>query len=311
MKEFIVSKDFNDTRLDRFVQKACRDIPKGAIQKLLRKGEIKINGKKAPAEAKIKEGDVIRVYAKTDDFKLKVARGLPKLKVIYEDENIVAINKEPYLPVQLGQDIVDCVTERLKNYLRKEIEASNGLFIPGVVGRLDTNTSGIVLAGKTPDATRHLEELNRDSKIEKIYVALVKGTFPKSLKATHYAIKNVIDNKMILSETEKEGSVKMVTAFECIDSVNGYSLVRAKLITGKTHQIRSQLAFLDFPIIGDAKYGDRITNQRTYTECGLNRQFLHAYEVKFNLWYDIGDVRIRCEIPKDLKDCLNLFEMAL
>ena len=306
MKQFTITEDFSGMRLDRFIKKACPEIGKNTAQKMIRKGDAKVNGKKASADCILNTGDTVKIYVREDAVKtLEINFELPDPEVIYEDELIMAVNKPPYLPSQPSSKGEDSVSERVKKYLADDIKAYDGLFSPGTANRLDTNTSGIVLAGKTPQAQRELSSLIASNKIDKVYTALVYGHFPGKMKVSDYAVKNTSSNLMTVYDEPVEGSVSMVSVFEPVEYIGEYTLLRAKLITGRTHQIRAQLSHLGYPVVLDRKYCDSTRNDRFRQSYGLNRQFLHCSEVSFKIWYDSSILKITCDLPEDLADVIG------
>ncbi len=132
----------------------------------------------------------------------------------------------------------------------------DGAFAPGAVGRLDTNTSGLVLFAKTPAAAAALSALSRSGKITKKYYVLVRGEFAQKEKSTHWAVKDAAINKMSVFDEKAPGRLEMTTVYEPLVTKGGVTLLSALLITGRTHQIRAQLAHMGFPVAGDMKYGD-------------------------------------------------------
>ncbi len=307
MEELTVRKEFEDMRLDRFISKAYSDLPKAAIQKLIRTGSIRVNGKKVPANARLCTGDIVGMKTKEQRQQLPEKKELPPPEIIYENSLLLAVNKPAGLITHPDGKKEDSLTDRIVMYLYDDIKQYNGMFIPGVVNRLDINTSGIVLAPKTPDAAKKMNALMRKNKFEKHYLTLVKGVFPERIKATHFAEKDRAHNKMILSDNPTEHSVEMISVFDPIETKNGYTLLSARLITGRTHQIRAQLSALGYPVVGDMKYGDAETNRVFAERYGLRRQFLHCYSVSFPTWTDGGNFRVLCKPPEDLRRTLDAF----
>ncbi|NLW69907.1 MAG: RluA family pseudouridine synthase [Eubacteriaceae bacterium] len=299
MIELVVSQDYSGSRLDRFLTKNT-DLPHGALQRLIRKGDVKLNGKKANANSSVTAGDIIRIYAA--DVKgrsVEFMEGLPLPEVIYEDDFILAVNKPPLLASQPNERGGDCLSERIKLYLKDIVISSGGSYVPGVINRLDMNTSGIVLCAKTPKAARELSALIAEGKIQREYIAIVKGELTKTIKAIHYALPDEAHNKMLLSDSPSENSQRMESVFAPIKSAGGYTAVKAMLITGKKHQIRAQLAQLGYPVVGDMKYGV------SGIELGMKRQALHCYMLGLTLWYDSSRLKLVCDLPRDMGEGLR------
>ncbi len=294
-KEITVTKEYSGTRIDRFVGKYYPTLPKGMIQKMLRKGDIRLNGKKTTGEVRVEENDVVRVFTIDEEKKIKVREDVGDIDVIYEDESLICVSKPAGLVTHPDGKHSDSLSERLIKYLYSE--NNSGIYTAAPLNRLDYNTSGIVLAAKTPDYARVLAESISQNRVVKEYIAIVKGQMQGKRKITTYAVKDESKNKMILSDEEKSGSVKMISIFEGIESHDGYSLVKCRLITGKTHQIRSQLEYIGFPILGDVKYFTDESKALSGT-LGIRRQMLHCYKVTVPT--DFDTVKVFCPPTGDM-----------
>ncbi|MBO4359545.1 MAG: RluA family pseudouridine synthase [Eubacteriaceae bacterium] len=302
MIEISVDRDYDGMRLDRFIQKAA-GLGRNTAQKLLRKGEVRINGIRSEAGTLLKEGDTVRIYGAEEKKAPAVSfdESLGGVDVLYEDEFILAVNKPAYLPTQPMKGSRDCLSERVKNHLKPVVEEYGGRFIPAPVNRLDFETSGTVLCGKTPAAARALSEMLREERIEKHYTALCSGKLEKTLRLEDWAAKDSSKNRMVIYPERREGTSRMLGIYRGIGTCREMSLVDAKLITGKTHQIRVQLANTGYPLINDYKYGNRRVNDAFREEYGVERLLLHCSEVSFSLWYAPGSIRICCELPEEMK----------
>lgn len=305
MRELTVGTEYTDMRLDRYISKACKEISKMSIQKMIRIGRIKVNGTKVKSDTHLTAGDKVSIYIAEKPVAETIKKDLPKPDILYEDAYFIAVNKPAGLIVHPDGKKEDSLTERIISYLHDELRQYDNMFVPGVINRLDTNTSGIVLTPKTPASSKALNELMQKNKITKKYLVLVKGIFPKRIKAVHYANKDIQSNKMELSDVPLKNSEEMISIFDPIESKNGCTLISAQLITGKTHQIRAQLGKLGYPVAGDIKYGDPAFNKIMNLSYGLNRQFLHCFYISFPLWTDYSTIKILCNPPSDLQKVLN------
>ena len=294
-KEITVTKEYSGTRIDRFVGKYYPTIPKGMIQKMLRKGDIRLNGKKTSGEIRVEENDVVRVFTYDEEKKITVRQDVGSLDVIYEDESLICMSKPAGLVTHPDGKHDDSLSERLIKYLYSD--GYDGVYTASPLNRLDYNTSGIVLAAKTPDYARVLAASIAKDNVTKEYITVVKGEFTGKRKITSYATKDETRNKMLLSELETPGSVKMVSVFEGIESVDGYSVVKCRLITGKTHQIRSQLEYIGFPILGDVKYCTD-ESKAISKKLGIKRQMLHCCKVTVPT--DFDTVKVFCPPTEDM-----------
>ena len=299
MKEIIVNSEFYGSRLDRFICKNYKHLSKMTVQKMIRIGKIKVNRKKTSADYRLGENDIINLFI-NDEVEHKKPKKMPPPDIVYEDDYILAINKASGILIHPDGKKEDSISERVEYYLSDVIEKFNGSFIPGVVNRLDYNTSGIVLSPKSPTASRELNALMQKGKITKKYYTLVRGQFKEKKRAVHYAVKDEEKNKMLLFDAPKNGAVEMISIFEPIKILENTTLLSVQLITGRTHQIRSQLANLGYPVAGDMKYGNATFNDEMYKKYKLKHQFLHCYEISFNYWVDHSAIRLFCDLPEEL-----------
>lgn len=279
--------------------------------KMLRKKNIKLNGKKADGKEKVKDGDVITLFLaddtiakfqKTDDLLNQLPMNSPaennsqkaadnnrrtvsnakkvSLSIIYEDEDIILMNKPAgILSQKAGKDDISINEEMIAYCLEKGLVTKDELRIrkPSVCNRLDRNTTGLLAAGVTIKGLTFLSELFRDRNLDKYYYTIVKGEMKKGMHLKGYLNKNTKTNQVTVTAKKKsEEDSYIETAYEPVKTGNGYTLLKVKLITGKTHQIRAHLAFSGYPVIGDEKYGDHKVNQYWRKEAGLKNQLLHS-----------------------------------
>ena len=334
-------------RLDKYLMKFLKEAPASFIYKMLRKKNIVLNGRKAAGSEFLKEDDEIKLflsddtvvkfggkvissktadreYEATAEDELEVQAdntlydSLKNLgweydepKVIYEDRDIIILNKPVNVLSQIAKLGDVSMNEWLISYLIKSgsISANDLLTVkPAVVNRLDRNTSGIILAGKTLTGLRFLSDIIKTRKIEKYYLTIVKGEMKENITAEAYLLKNDSHNTVKIYKEKVQGAEYIKTAYEVLKATSGHSLLRVKLITGKSHQIRAHLSFLGYPVIGDGKYGLKSENT-TYRRMGLNSQFLHSYEIKFpevegDFSYLSGK-SFKADLPERLKSVAN------
>ena len=275
-------------RLDKFLRKLLKDVPLSAIFRALRKGDVKVNGKKGKEKYSLLEGDIVEIKYisskkenKEDKFQLVNSSSL---KVTYEDENLLLIEKWPGVLVHSDKKNGDAtLTDYVLSYLHKKgdyIPEKELTFTPASCNRLDRNTSGIVFFGKNFESLKLLNEMIRERKISKYYTALVKGRI-KDGKYEAYITKDEENNTATVFETEKRNTKKIAMDVKTVETNGAYSLIEIDLLTGKSHQLRAHLAFLGNAIIGDPKYGDKRLNSFFENKYGLNYQFLYAYKVIF------------------------------
>lgn len=289
MREFTVSSKNEDVRLSRFIEKAAPSLPKSAMYRAIRTKKIKLNGKRCKPDDRLHEGDIVQMWIDDSSFE---SRSLPdfmraskNLEIIYEDENAALL----YKPAGLNShpsagEYNDNLIARFLRYLyeKGEYVPSEDIFTPALCNRLDRNTSGIVVAGKSHEAVNAVNSLIRDGNIIKTYLAVTAFRPPADGTYTAYLRKDGKRNIVTVRDDEAEGWQEIVTGFRTLDSRNGLWLLECTLFTGRTHQIRAHLSHLNAPILGDTKYGDSRMNSRY----GVNRQLLTAYSISFPETYE-------------------------
>lgn len=296
MKELTIQHNDAGQRLDRFLAKAVPLLPASLAQKYIRIKRIKLNGARAERDTRLKEGDVLQLYIndeffdkpREDNAYLTVAS--PKLNIVYEDDQILLVDKRPGLAVhphdgaEYGRTLID----HIQAYLYQKHEwspRSENSFTPALCNRIDRNTGGIVIAAKTAEALRVMNQKIKDREMDKRYLAIVEGTpKPKEGSLKGYLFKDAKQNRVFVTDTPQPGSKSCQTDYRILSSANGLSLVECKLITGRTHQIRAQFAHAGHPLLGDGKYGklDKRFNR--------NYQALYSYRLRFDFTTDAGSL---------------------
>ncbi|GIM29540.1 pseudouridine synthase [Clostridium polyendosporum] len=274
-------------RLDKFLRKLLKDVPLSAIFKALRKGDIRINGKKEKEKYSLQEGDIVEIryiqskQEKNEKFQMVDSSSL---MITYEDENMVLVEKWPGVLVHSDKKNGEpTLTDYVLSYLHRKgdyVPEQEVTFTPAPCNRLDRNTSGVVFYGKNFESLKLLNELIRERKIKKYYIALVKGRIKDKVYEAYIA-KDDENNISNVFETKGPNTKKISMEVKTLQSNGAFSLVEIELITGRSHQLRAHLAYLGHPIIGDPKYGDKKMNSFFDNKFGLNYQFLYAYKVIF------------------------------
>ena len=298
MKEFIIQKNEENQRFDKYLKKLLPNATTSFLYKMMRKKNIVINKKKVEGNEKLVAGDVVSIFLSDETFnkfhvnleELKKeynalkALTLNGLKVVYEDDEMLIADKPYNMLSQKASDKDLSANEYLLGYMINKGELSFEefqTFRPSVVNRLDRNTTGLLLFGKTLNALQQLGEGIRERSIEKYYRAVVAGEWKEELNLKGYLLKDEKINKVSYHKEQVEGSDYIETGVKPIVSKNGLTLVEIHLITGKTHQIRLHLSTIGHPILGDMKYGDSKINKRYYESHKVNHQLLHAYRLEF------------------------------
>lgn len=289
MKEFTIGKNDSGQRLDRFVGKAVPLLPESLLQKYIRLKRIKVNGRGSKRDCRLNEGDIISLYINDEFFEtpreenayLKV--GSPKLEIVYEDENILLADKKPgVLCHSAGTWDYNTLIAHIQAYLAKKGEwdpKRENSFTPALCNRIDRNTGGIVIAAKNAESLRILNEKIRDREIEKYYLCAVQGRpKPSEGRLENFLFKDASKNQVFIKKKNEPGARTAITEYRVLRSAGGLSLVECRLLTGRTHQIRAQMAYAGYPLLGDGKYGVEKLN-RSYREKG---QALYSYKLVFD-----------------------------
>jgi 23S rRNA pseudouridine955/2504/2580 synthase len=295
MKEFIIGKNDSGQRLDRFTSKASPMLSASLTQKYIRIKRIKVNGKGAKRDYKLNEGDTVQMYVNDEYFEAPGEENAyatiadPSLEIIYEDENILLINKPPGVLCHSdsGYDRASIVS-RVQAYLYQKGEwrpREENAFAPSLCNRIDRNTSGIVLAAKNAEALRVLNDKIKLQEIDKYYLAAVFGK-PKSPsgRLEGHIFKDAVKNRVYVFKESRPGSKSAAMEYRLVKTNEHLSLLECKLITGRTHQIRAQLADIGHPLLGDGKYGSERLN-KPYSE---TRQALCSYKLVFAFKTEAG-----------------------
>ena len=295
MKELTVGKNDAGQRLDRFIGKSVPLLPESLLQKYIRLKRIKLNGKGAKRDVRVQEGDCIQLYINDEFFEkpqeknsyLKV--GTPHLSIVYEDDNILLADKKPgVLCHSAGQWDYNTLIANIQAYLAQKGEwkpKEENAFTPALCNRIDRNTGGIVIAAKNAEALRIINEKIKLREIEKYYLCAVNGRpKPSSGRLENYLFKDAVKNRVYIREKSEPGSKTAVTEYRTLCTAGRLSLVECRLLTGRTHQIRAQMAHAGWPLLGDGKYGREKFN-KSYGEDG---QALYSYKLAFAFPTDAG-----------------------
>lgn len=273
-------------RLDKFCRKLMKDVPLSAIYKAIRKGDVKINGRKSKEKYMLQDGDIfetrdIKSERKKVEF-IKIDKN--SLKISYEDKNILVVEKWPGVLVHSDKKNGEpTMTDHILSYLNEKGDftpETEVVFTPSPCNRLDRNTSGMVIFGKNFVATKAINEMIRERRIKKYYVAVVKGRVKDGIYEA-YISKNEDNNISKVYLEERENTKKIAMEVKTIQSVGSYSFIEIDLLTGRSHQLRAHLSFLGNPILGDPKYGESKINSFFENKYGLAYQFLYAYKLNF------------------------------
>ncbi len=328
MKEFVISKKEAGQRMDKYLFKVLNQAPKSFVYKMLRKKNIVLNDKKATGQEVLSSADNIKIYLSDDTF-AKFASELTgqkracesadgilenrvsqpdgnkrgkrkpesyKIDIVYEDDDILILNKPAGLLSQKAFPDDYSANEMVIDYLLESGQLKPEelrTFHPSVCNRLDRNTSGLLIAGKSMRGLQQMSEQLKSRTMKKYYRCLVLGEIRKNAHLTGYLVKNHATNQVTVSrekpgnrssdngQKDSEKAAFIETAYHPVRNYKGVTLLEVHLITGRSHQIRAHLASIGHPILGDGKYGDERVNRILRSQCGVTGQLLHAYRMEF------------------------------
>ena len=296
MKELTIKTNDAGQRLDRFLGKAVPLLPDSLLQKYIRTRRVKVNGRPAKRDYRVVAGDTVALYIRDEFFEapreensyLKIA--VPRLDIVYEDENLLLADKRPgVLCHSAGKWDYNTLLANIQAYAFQKGEwdpRGEHSFAPALCNRIDRNTGGIVIAAKNAEALRIVNEKIRDREIEKRYLCVVHGRpKPPEGRLEDFIFKDAKKNQVYVRNKPEPGARTAVTDYRLLQSRNGLSLVECTLHTGRTHQIRAQMAHAGWPLLGDGKYGSERENRRRGETDG---QALYSYALRFVFPTDAG-----------------------
>ena len=318
MKAFTITKNDAGQRLDRWLGKALPLLPAPLAQKYIRLKRVKVNGKGSQRDYRLQVGDLLELYINDEFFDSPTEDNAflsvftPQLDIVYEDENIIVCNKRPGLLCHPDEhEYVSTLITHIQAYLYQKKEWSprwENAFTPALCNRIDRNTGGLVIAAKTAQALRILNDKIRDREIGKFYLAAVVGRMsPPEGELKNFLLKDEGKKQVSVYKKPVPGGKSAVTRYRTLQVKGGYSLVECELLTGRTHQIRAQFAAAGHPLVGDGKYGRREENRKVERK----GQALWSYKLVFDFPTDAGELEYLrgkvLEVPREGIDFVGEF----
>lgn len=313
MKEIVINENEAGQRLDKFLGKLLKEAPASFYYKMLRKKNIVLNGKKATGNEKLAMGDSVKLFLSDETFEKfagkrqtnDLAASVPNiaLEIVYEDHDVLAINKPAGMLSQKAKKEDISANEYILQYLLESgtiTRESLHTFKPSVCNRLDRNTSGILVAGKTLNGLQQMSKAFRERSMEKYYLAIVAGHISKPRRIEGFLTKDEKNNQVTILSEPSNDAKPIITEYRPLKLVGQVTLLEVHLITGRSHQIRAHLASIGHPVIGDTKYGNPRLNREFLKNAGVTHQLLHAYRL-----FLADGTKIQADAPKEFERALE------
>ena len=297
MEKIIVQNNEKGVRLDSYITKKLNDLSRANIQRLIEDGNILVNSAKQKISYKVNSGDKIEITI-PEPKKIDLKPQDIKVEIVYEDNDIIVVNKPKGLVVHPAVGNLDgTLVNAIMNICKDSLSGIGGEVRPGIVHRLDKDTTGLLIVAKNDKAHINLSEQIKNREVKKIYIALVRGNIPENEATINMPIgRSTKDRKkMAVVKNGKEA----VTHFKVIDRFKNYTLLEIKIDTGRTHQIRVHMAEIGYPVVGDMVYSNG------KNEFGVEGQMLHAKSLDFKHPITGKNMHLEAELPKYFKDIID------
>ncbi len=294
------------SRLDRYVSAARPELSRAAVQRLIEDAQILVDGVARKASYRVRTGESITLRSPPPEPATPHAEAIP-LDILYEDDDLVVVDKPAGMIVHpaAGHSAGTLVNAILAHCPNLNI---GGVERPGIVHRLDSDTSGIIIVAKNDAALRDLQAQFKSRLVHKTYLALVEGRVKPSRGRIDAPIGRDPKHRQKMAVLARGKARQAVTVYRTLATLGDWTLLQAEPLTGRTHQIRVHLAFLGFPIAADAIYGSKISRSAAEKRAslpGLTRQFLHAWKITFTLPHGGEKVELTAPLPADLRHTLD------
>ena len=299
MEKIVVDED--NVRLDAYIAKKCSDISRTTVQRLVNEGNLLVNGDIKKISYKVQVGDEIEINVpEAQEIDLK-PENIP-IEVMYEDNDIIVVNKPKGLVVHPANGNPDgTLVNAIMALCKDSLSGIGGEIRPGIVHRLDKDTSGLLIVAKNDKAHMNMSKQIKDREVKKIYIALVKGNIGEDEATINMPIgRSTKDRKKMA--VRKDGK-EAVTHFKVLKRYHNYTLLEVKIDTGRTHQIRVHMAEIGHPVVGDMVYSNG------KNEFGVEGQMLHAKSLDFKHPITGKQMHLEAELPEYFKEVLNKLDL--
>lgn len=293
-----LQSDVSDVRIDAWIPQKTENLSRSYVQKLVDDGLVTVNGRNVKANYKLKTGDIVHVNLPEPE-KLDIVAEDIKLDILYEDPDIIVINKPKGMVVHpAAGNYSGTLVNALMKHCGESLSDINGVIRPGIVHRIDKNTTGVLVVAKSNRAHEKLSEMLKEHDVNRVYVAVAEGIIREDSGKIDAPIgRHPVDRKR-MSVNTKAGR-RAVTHFKVLERFSGFSLLELRLETGRTHQIRVHMAFIGHPLLGDEVYGRK---KQSYE---LKGQVLHAKVLGFKHPVTGEYMEFTAELPEYFKDLLQ------
>jgi 23S rRNA pseudouridine1911/1915/1917 synthase len=297
LREYIADETVSNLRIDKAISEKDSNFSRVAIQRMLDEGNILVNGKKVKASYKLQVGDKIIIEEPEIKESTIEPENIP-LDIIYEDNDILVVNKQKGLVVHPGNgNLTGTLVNAIMAYCKDSLSGIGGEIRPGIVHRIDKDTSGLLIIAKNDKAHINVSEQIKNHEVKKTYIALVRGVIKENEATINMPISRSTKDRTKMA-VDKNGK-NAVTHFKVLERFDGYTLLKVNIETGRTHQIRVHLAEIGYPIVGDTVYSNG------KNPFGVEGQMLHSFRLEFKHPITGKDMNLEAPLPQYFKDVLN------
>lgn len=298
--EICVEED-EGIRLDSYIPKHIEDVSRSYISSLIKEGLILVNGQKKKPKYMVKKGDIIQIQLPKKETLEPVPEDIP-LDIVYEDKDIIIVNKPKGMVVHPAPGNMNKTLVNALLHHTDSLSSINGPIRPGIVHRLDKDTSGLLIVAKNDIAHMNIAEQMKNHEIEKIYIAVVHGVLERDQATINAPIGRDPKNRIKMAVTNIN-SKEAITHYRVLERFNNYTYVELSLVTGRTHQIRVHMAYINHPVVGDPLYTKR------KNEFGIDTQLLHAKKIRFKHPSSGEYMEFEAEPPEEFKKVIGLLRL--